>query len=202
MRLLMKIPIIAKTTGGVIFLLLLIFPVKYSAAGAMNEAELWKALKSGGHFALIRHAVAPGTGDPPRFSLNDCRTQRNLSQKGRRQAEEIGNRFRYYGIDTARVYSSQWCRCLETAVLLGLGPVKQLPLLNSFFRQHEQRNEQTDKLRNWLRHQKFNDKPIVLVTHQVNITAFAGVFPQSGEIVVVSGSNEGEFTIAGTIITD
>ncbi|MCK6409580.1 MAG: histidine phosphatase family protein, partial [Thauera sp.] len=82
---------------------------------ATAEEALWKALREGGHVALMRHAVAPGVGDPPGFRLDDCATQRNLSAAGRRQAQAIGERFRANGIATAAVFSSQWCRCLDTA---------------------------------------------------------------------------------------
>ena len=80
-----------------------------------RQTMLWQALASGGHVALIRHAEAPGIGDPAEFDLDDCSTQRNLSEQGRAQAKAIGDRFRANGISVAQVQSSQWCRCLETA---------------------------------------------------------------------------------------
>jgi broad specificity phosphatase PhoE len=85
------------------------------ASATADDATLWRALASKGHFALLRHAIAPGTGDPPGFTLGDCDTQRNLSAEGRAQAERIGARLRENGIAAARVLSSQWCRCLDTA---------------------------------------------------------------------------------------
>lgn len=94
-------------------------------------------LKKPGHFAIMRHALAPGTGDPRNFDLTDCSTQRNLSEAGREQAKAVGELLRKSGIEKAGVYSSQWCRCLDTATLLGLGPVTELPALNSFFQQPE-----------------------------------------------------------------
>lgn len=165
---------------------------------AAEEAGLWTALRSGAHIALMRHAIAPGTGDPPGFKLEDCSTQRNLSDEGRAQATRIGARFRANGIEAARVLSSQWCRCLETARLLGLGPVEELPLLNSFFASSEQRDPRTQALRSWLAAHEF-EAPLVLVTHQVNITALTGVYPASGEMVVIGRSETGEVTVAGTI---
>jgi len=171
------------------------------AQSSERDAALWKALHSGGHIALLRHAIAPGTGDPPEFMLGDCRTQRNLSAQGRDQAARIGELFRAHGMQTARVFSSQWCRCLETARLLGLGPVEERPFLNSFFNDYALREPQTGKLREWLDQQSLGE-PIVLVTHQVNITALTGVYPGSGELVIVRRSETGELAVVGTIETD
>ncbi len=172
-----------------------------AAALALDEAGLWQALKSGGHVAVMRHALAPGTGDPSNFALRDCATQRNLSQEGRDQSGRIGARFRAKGIAAAEVYSSQWCRCLETARLLELGPVSELPIVNSFFQAWEKRDGQTRALRDWLRQQDLA-RPTVLVTHQVNITALTGVFPSSGEIVFLRRDEAGELLVIGTIETD
>ncbi|MBW2503231.1 MAG: histidine phosphatase family protein [Deltaproteobacteria bacterium] len=160
----------------------------------------WNSLRSGEHFALLRHALAPGTGDPPGFKLDSCQTQRNLSLEGRKQAAKIGDLFREHGIDKARVFSSQWCRCLDTAQLLDLGPVESLPFLNSFYNNFEYRESQTQKLSDWLKAQTF-DQPLVLVTHQVNITALTSVYPSSGELVIIHRTNHGEFEVVGTIQT-
>ncbi len=165
-----------------------------------NEAVLWQALNSPGHFALMRHALAPGTGDPTDFAIGKCETQRNLSDEGRAQARHIGQRFRDNGINNAKVYSSQWCRCRETASLLELGPVFELTVINSFFRRFELADSQTLRLSEWLKAQNL-EKPLVLVTHQVNITSFTGGYPASGEIVVVRRNAAGEFRVAGTIKT-
>lgn len=176
--------------------LVLLLPFGLAAA---DEAPLWRALAEGSHVALMRHALAPGTGDPSNFALRDCATQRNLSQGGRDQARRIGARFRAQGIETARVRSSQWCRCLETARLLELGPVEELPSLNSFFRNFERREGQTEELKTWMAQR--SKKPAILVTHQVNITALTDIFPASGEIVVVRISASGETEVLGTIET-
>ena len=168
---------------------------------AAAEGDLWNALRAGGHFALLRHALAPGTGDPAAFDLEDCGTQRNLSGQGRDQAERIGDRFRANGITDARLFSSQWCRCQETARLLGLGTVESLPALNSFYERFEERDRQTRALKKWLADQSL-EVPLVLVTHQVNITALTGVYPLSGELVVVELSEGGDLSVIGTIETD
>ncbi len=187
---------------GRFLLLLCFFPVFIALADySKSESKLWNGLREGGHFALLRHAIAPGTGDPAWFELGKCSTQRNLSEEGREQAREIGRRFRANGIHRARVFSSQWCRCIETAELLGLGPVQKLSALNSFFRVFERRQPQTQALKSWLNEQNF-DQPFVLVTHQVNITALTSIYPRSGELVIVHRSPAGELTVAGTIEPD
>lgn len=185
-----------------VFLLSVLCPI-FSTSGLSleGEAALWSALHSGNHFVLLRHAIAPGTGDPPQFTLGKCSTQRNLSDEGRNQAEKIGERFRSNRIQKARVFSSQWCRCLETAKLLALGPVQELPALNSFFQQYEREDSQTQMLKEWLAGQDFNE-PLVLVTHQVNITALTDVYPASGELVIVHQSKAGEFSVVGSIEMD
>ena len=166
-----------------------------------NEQKLLAEFKQGNHVALMRHALAPGTGDPDSFQLDDCSTQRNLSQTGRDQAVKIGDRLKEAGIVSADVFTSQWCRCLETAKLLGFGPPDPLPALNSFFRNFEKKEAQTDALTFWLQSQPL-DSPLILVTHQVNITAFSGIFPDSGEIVLMQRNSDGRFRVVGSIRTN
>ncbi len=168
---------------------------------AADDTDLWGALQTPGHVALLRHAIAPGTGDPANLVIGDCSTQRNLSEDGRDQATRIGESFRANGIATARVYSSQWCRCRETAEHLGLGPVQELATLNSFFRRPEVGDAQTRDLRQWLAGRAL-DAPLVLVTHQVNITALTGVYPASGELVIIRRTGDGEIVVVGSIETE
>jgi broad specificity phosphatase PhoE len=170
------------------------------AGDGRAQANPWTALRTAGHFALIRHALAPGTFDPPGFRVDDCSTQRNLSAEGRAQAGRIGDLFRGNGIAAARLYSSQWCRCLETATLLKLGDVSPQPLLNSFAQNHDRAVEQTAVLRPWIAGLELSG-PTVLVTHQVVITALSEVFPGSGEIVVMRREAGGQLNVQGRIAT-
>ena len=85
--------------------------------------------------------------------------------------------------------------------MLGLGSVEELPRLNSFFQRYERRDPQTQALRQWLADQDL-DEPVVLVTHQVNITALTGVYPASGEMVIIHRSEDGEISVVGTIKSD
>ncbi len=166
--------------------------------GRADEA-LWAALADGGHVALMRHAQAPGTGDPENFRLEDCSTQRNLDQTGREQARRTGQAFRERGVTVAQIFSSQWCRCLETAKLLALGEVYPFPPLNSFFGERERGPKQTAALRALLANTDAEGPSLVMVTHQVNITALTGIFPRSGEIVVLRLGGPEIFTTIGAI---
>ena len=184
------------TILSVLIFLTLLVPAIASDA----DQSLWEALDNGGYVVFMRHALAPGTGDPPQFKLRDCDTQRNLSEEGRNQAKRIGDRIRANGINHALVYSSQWCRCLDTARLLDLGQVTELSFLNSFYERYENRDIQTRQLRQWLAKQDLDDLH-VLVTHQVNISAFTNSFASSGEMIVVRRDDGGKFVIVGSIET-
>lgn len=144
----------------------------------------WQAAREGLAAILLRHAVAPGTGDPPGFRLGDCASQRTLSEAGRAQARAIGAALRARGIAAARVLSSAWCRATETAELLDLGPVLHEPALDSVFADRAAAPERTAALRRLLAGWT-GPGALVLVTHQVNITALTGVFPASGEALLV-----------------
>jgi len=147
----------------------------------------WAALADGRAVLLMRHALAPGTGDPAEFDVEDCATQRNLSDTGRDQARRIGEALRAQLPDAVIAsYSSAWCRCRETAELLGFGDVTMLPALNSFFADRSTQGAQTEALRDWIAERIGSDAgSAVLVTHQVNISALTGGFTRSGESVIV-----------------
>lgn len=146
-----------------------------------SEIDLAPRLQQGGHVLMLRHAHAPGFGDPPQFQLGDCATQRNLDDSGRAQATAIGAWLRRQGVREARVYSSQWCRSLETARLLNLGPVTPLPALNSFFERTHDRMSSLVALNAFFARQPADGPLLILVTHFVNIQAVAGFNAGSGE---------------------
>jgi broad specificity phosphatase PhoE len=120
------------------------------------------------------------------------------SPEGRDQAHALGARLRAEGITQAEIHSSQWCRCLETARLLGLGPVTELPALNSFFGDRTSEPEQTAELISFLRQER-PTSPLILVTHQVNIRALTGQSTRSGEIILVALPFAGESSVLGRI---
>lgn len=140
------------------------------------------ARQMGAEVLFLRHALAPGTGDPAGFRLEDCATQRNLSEEGRVQARDLGGAIRAAEVPVVQVLTSQWCRARETAVLLDLGPVVEEPGLNSFFGEPEQRGPVLERL-----NERLMDLPegiTVMVTHQVVITAITGQTVGSGGAVL------------------
>lgn len=151
-----------------------------------DEAAAWAALRAGGHVALIRHAsTIAGIGDPPGFSLADCSTQRTLSEAGRAEARRIGERFRQEGVKVERVYTSPWCRCRDTA-LEAFGQAEDWAPLASFFENRGRAEEQTETVKKRIGSYS-SRKPagtVVMVTHQVNITALTNRGTGMGEIVV------------------
>ena len=155
----------------------------------------WRALREGGAVVLIRHAQAPGTGDPPTFRLGDCSTQRNLSSEGREQAREIGAQFTTNHIPIERVVSSEWCRCLDTARLAFGDRVEPLPALNSFFSSQDAEESQTRAIQVLVEGWRTHTGVLVLVTHQVNITALAGIYPTEGEVLVLKPGETSGFDL-------
>ncbi|MBJ6125961.1 histidine phosphatase family protein [Microvirga sp. BT325] len=160
--------------------------------------EAWQALRQGGTVALFRHARAPGTGDPANFQLDDCSTQRNLSEEGRQQAQRIGDAFRSRQVPVERVLSSRWCRALDTARLAFGALAQPAPPLDSFFSGREQEPSQTAAARRIIEGWD-STGVLVLVTHQVNITALTGVFPSEGEALVLRPRASSGFDVIGRI---
>lgn len=160
-----------------------------------------------GIVTLLRHASAPGVGDPEGFILADCATQRNLSEQGRTDARRLGEALRSVGVRDADVRSSEWCRCLETARLIAVGPVRPASYLNSFFHSPQgyggQARGQGDEaastraLRAAVLQKLDSRRPTFLVTHQVNITALTGVVPAEAEAVFVRATAAGMIEVVG-----
>jgi 8-oxo-(d)GTP phosphatase len=177
------------------FLSLLIAILVFSHHPAQANFD-WDIINKPNHFVLIRHALAPGTGDPQNFDLNDCATQRNLSSLGQKQAQKMGEMLKQdLGERRVEIFSSQWCRCLETARLFLLGPVSELKALNSFFQQRSLEEDQMKDLKKWLQENLARQTPMILVTHQVNITALTHVFPASGEMLIVEYVSPDEYNV-------
>lgn len=167
-----------------------------TSAFAQNDPVT--ALRADGHVLMLRHAIAPGFGDPAEFDINDCSTQRNLSEEGRAQARSIGERLRGEGLGDITVYTSAWCRCRETAAEMDLTEAKAHPGLSSFFQDREGRDEIIAELRDLLS-ELADGPPAVLVTHQVNIRAIAGQGVRSGEGLIVKPDDEGSVRIVGSL---
>ena len=132
---------------------------------------------------FLRHALAPGNGDPVDFIKEDCSTQRNLNDEGRSQARLIGDYLKKSNIRFSEILTSEWCRCIDTAKELDLGQWETFSGLNSFFQGHEKKYHVMDKL--WKKIDSLNFSDLVLfVTHQVVITEITGEVPRSGEMVL------------------
>lgn len=172
-----------------------------AATPEATEADIWAQLRQADthYYVLMRHALAPGTGDPANFQLDDCSTQRNLSEEGRDQARRTGEAIREQNVAVQQVLSSQWCRCLETAELLDLGPVEPLPALNSFFQNRDLGPERTQQLQEFMVSNRDQAGVSVLVTHFVNISAIAGSGVSSGEIVVMQVDDQNELQVVAQI---
>ena len=159
----------------------------------MSTLHAAEARASGwdGKVIFMRHALAPGTGDPSNFRLDDCSTQRNLNEVGREQARAIGSELQAAGVLPVAIYSSQWCRCWQTAELLGLGAYSTHPGLNSFFQGIVDRKQTLELLEELMSGLDTSAGPYIFVTHQVVISAVTGLYTASGAMVVydlVSGS--------------
>lgn len=164
-----------------------------------DQAEMIERMKAGGHILMIRHALAPGNGDPANFRIGDCSTQRNLDDRGREQAGAIGKFLRSKGITSARVYSSQWCRCLETAELIDVGPVAELPALNSFYELTRDREPNLKALKKFIAEQPSDGGVVILVTHFVTISAIANEAVSPGEGVLLRLNTDAPYEMVGRL---
>jgi phosphohistidine phosphatase SixA len=178
-------------------MLLLISLLPVSAIAA--EKALVQQMRAGEAVLLIRHALAPGIGDPDNFKLDDCSTQRNLNEQGRAQARAIGEWLRERGVQNVKLYSSQWCRCLETARLMNLGSVTPLSALNSFFEKPEDREPNLSALRTFIRDNIKPGELIIMVTHQVTISGITNKWTDSGHGKLVQPNQAGGIELSGEL---
>jgi len=159
------------------------------------KATLADDLKDGQHILIMRHADAPGYGDPTGYVIGQCSTQRNLGDYGQKQAKAIGAWLSKQGINNAQIFSSPWCRCLDTAQLINLGSVKIEHSLGSFFDDMSLEKKQTKELEKFIKSELDVQykAPIILVTHHVNIRAFIGKNVSQGDMVLVRLNKKGEY---------
>ena len=159
-----------------------------------TASELADKLKLPNHALLMRHALAPGIGDPTGYSLADCSTQRNLDAQGRQQAMRTGQWLKRQGVQMAMVLTSPWCRCKDTANLLGYGQTEVEPAIGSFFEASQEAADYTQRLQKRLAQlgPTKGDKALILVTHHVNILDYMGSHVGSGEMVLVQFDPQGK----------
>ena len=167
------------------FFLIIFISLTTTVKADLNK-KLINQLEEGGKLIFIRHAYAPGSGDPDNFNLNDCSTQRNLSKEGQRQAKYIGEFFRNNKVKIDKVLSSEWCRCKETAKIAFKNYTTK-SFLNSFYSSKFAKNKdkQVKALKEYVKNYKTNNNEnLVLVTHYVLISEILNYRSLSGEIVV------------------
>lgn len=181
--------------AGMLMALLALFALP---ALAQVDERVWELLKSGGQVVLMRHALTEsGIGDPPGMRLDDCRTQRNLSDGGRRHARRIGDAFRARDIRIGQVLSSPWCRCMETA-RLAFGKAEATRALGNLFGRAERAASQVREMKALVSKPR-GGANLILVSHGSTILALTGISPDNGEMVVISPQEDGRFTVRGRL---
>ena len=168
------------------------------------QADAWQLLRQPGHVVFMRHSDAPGSGgfgDPPGFRLEDCATQRNLSEEGRAHARRTGEAFRNNGVAFDRVLTSPWCRCKETARLATGKKAEAFAPLSNLVGRGEHREVQVKALEAYLAGRDGNAR-VLFVTHGIVINALTGIQPASGEMVVVKPGPGGKPMVVGRLRVD
>ena len=182
--------------------LLVLLSFSFTLQAEEKATSQIEAMQSNGYILMIRHALAPGFGDPSDIKIGVCSTQRNLNQVGREQATNIGKWLNKKNIKPSAIYTSQWCRCKETAQLLNLGTVQELPALNSFFQMPENRESSLRSLRDFISKQKTNESLIIMVTHSVTISAISGQSVASGDGVLLKLNDSASYEFISTVSTE
>ena len=170
-----------------IIILIILFLFNHKTYADENIVEI---LKKNNNIIFIRHSLAPGTGDPENISLKDCKTQRNLNNEGVKQSKKIGNFFKKNNIKVEYVFSSEWCRCKDTA-FYAFNNYKTFNALNSFYSKkfYKNKNKQIKKLKKFIRNWD-NNSNLILVTHYVVISEILGIAAGSGEIIISNKNYE------------
>ena len=170
-----------------IIILIILFLFNHKSYADENIVEIFK---KNNNIIFIRHSIAPGTGDPQNINLDDCKTQRNLNVEGIEQSKKIGNFFKQNNIKNVKVFSSEWCRCKDTA-FHAFSNFEIFDALNSFYSEKFNKNKkkQIKRLKEFIRNWD-NKSNLVLVTHYVVILELLGVGAASGEIIISNKNYE------------
>ena len=170
-----------------IIILIILFLFNYKSYADENIVEI---LKKNDNIIFIRHSLAPGSGDPENINLNDCKTQRNLNIEGIKQSKKIGNFFKINNIKVEKVFSSEWCRCKDTA-FYAFSNFEIFDALNSFYSEkfYENKNKQIKNLKEFINNWD-NKSNLVLVTHYVVILELLGIGAESGEVIISNKNYE------------
>ena len=170
-----------------IIFLIILFLFNHKSYANENIKEI---LKNNNNIIFIRHSIAPGSGDPENINLKDCKTQRNLNSEGIKQSKKIGNFFKKNNIKAEYIFSSEWCRCKDTA-FHAFGNYKTLNALNSFYSKkfYKNKNKQIKNLKKFISNWD-NNSNLILVTHYVVISEILGIAAGSGEIIISNKNYE------------
>jgi phosphohistidine phosphatase SixA len=182
-------------------ILLAMFLVTWFSSISVHASEFSELMQRPGVMLMMRHAYAPGVGDPPNLKIGDCSTQRNLNQQGIDQAKKIGLWLTSQGVTNAQVFTSPWCRCIDTATQLHQGKPQILEAIASTFNETDYVVPAKKNLTQWMVSNQRDQVrgPTILVTHQVNILAYTGFNTSSGELVLIQVDAQGKPTILKTL---
>ena len=176
---------------------ILIFIIIFLPINSFSSEKIINSLKNGKKVVFIRHAIAPGNGDPDNFDISECSTQRNLNEKGRVQSKKIGEFFRSNNILFDKVLSSEWCRCKDTGII-AFGDIETFSALNSFYdaRFSKNKDNQIKQLKEYIKNWDGKGN-LILITHYVVILEILGLGISSGEIIITNK----DFELIGNIKT-
>lgn len=163
------------------------------------DAKLWQLLDDGGQVVLMRHTLTtPGVGDPPGMRVDDCSTQRNLTEQGQRHAKAIGEAIRAHHVSFDHVYASPMCRCVDTAAL-AFGRVEKLNAAANPNAGVEDSARQVREMRALLG-EKRRGGNVVLVSHSSTISAVTSISPKEGEMLVITPQGDGSYELRGRLM--
>ena len=177
------------------FLTILFIGLLNFTSNIFADDKILNSLQEGNKIIFIRHAIAPGNGDPDNFNIKDCSSQRNLDNNGIKQSKKIGLFFKNNKIKIDKVLSSEWCRCKDTAKY-AFENFETFDALNSFYDERFAANEtkQISDLKKYIKNWD-SDKNLVFVTHYVVISSILKTGSSSGEIII----SDKNFNIIGSI---
>ncbi len=172
----------------------------WAASAAEATESIWDAVRAPGSVVVLRHSFAPGGFDPPDARLDDCSTQRNLDERGRAQAQRIGEAFRQRGVSVGTVRSSPRCRCLDTG-RLAFGRAEPWEPLQGALNDTERRQRQLTEIKKAMTSHQ-GGPPLVLVTHGSVVADLTGLRIQMGAFVVLRREPDGSHSVAGQLYVD
>jgi len=172
----------------------------WAVSVAQATESIWEASRTPGSVVVLRHSFAPGGFDPPDAKLDECSTQRNLDERGRMQAQRIGDAFRQNGVAVGAVLSSPRCRCLDTA-RLAFGQAQPWDALQGALNDAERGQRQLAEIRKAIAGHR-SGPALVLVTHGSVVTALTGLSIRMGEFVVLRRVPDGSHAVAGQLYVD